>query len=95
MNIRKQFANLLRELADKFDAGNTELDEEQTIQLMGLIAHQPLNKEAAAKYLHMSTSKFDTLIRQGWLPKGRKKLGEKNKIWFKDELDKAVKRLDE
>lgn len=95
MNTKKQFAILLRELADRFDVGNTEMNEEQTIQLMEIVAHQPLSKEAAARYLHMSTSKFDTLIRQGWMPKGRKEFGWKELRWYKDELDKAVKRLDE
>lgn len=93
MNIRKQFANLLRELADKVDVGNTELDDEQTMRLMNLIAHQPLSKEQAAKHLHMSISKFDNLIREGWLPKGRKRTGFKEKVWYKDELNKAIERF--
>lgn len=95
MNIRKHFTNLLREIADKIDAGNSELDEEQAIQLIELIAHQPLSKEQAARHLHMSTSKFDKLIREGWFPKGKKKLGWKEKIWYKDVLDKCLERFNE
>ena len=95
MNIRKQFAELLRELADRIDVGNTELDDEQTMKLMGLIAHHPLSKEQAARHLHMSTSRFDTLIRQGWLPRGRKKVGWKEKVWYEDELNRAIERINE
>ena len=90
MNIKKQFAKLLRELADRVDAGNTDLDEEQAIQLMSIVTHQPMSKEVAAKHLNMSTSKFDNLIREGWLPKGRKRLGFKEKVWYEDEIDRAI-----
>lgn len=95
MSIIKQFTKLLRETADKIDAGNCELDDEQAIRLMKIIAHNPLSKEQAARHLHMSTSRFDTLIREGYLPKGRRKLGWKEKVWYEDEIDKAYQRLDE
>lgn len=95
MSILKHFTQLLRETADKIDAGNCEIDEEQAIQVMKLIAHKPLSKEQAAIHLNMSTSRFDTLIREGWLPKGRKKLGWKEKVWYEDEIDKWYERLNE
>lgn len=93
--IRKECARVLRELADKVDAGNTEINEEQAIGIMKLVAHQPLSKEQAAIHLNMSTKKFDLLVREGYLPKGRKKLGWKEKVWYEDEIDKAYERLDE
>ena len=93
--IARSIAQLLREIADRIDAGNSEVNEEQAIQLMQLVAHQPLSKEQAARHLNMSTSRFDTLIREGWLPKGRKKLGWKEKIWYEDELDKCIERFNE
>ena len=46
-------------------------------------------------HLNMSTKKFDLLIREGYLPKGRRKLGWKEKIWYEDEIDKSYARLDE
>ena len=96
MNIvRKEFVRMLRELADKIDAGNSEIDEEQSLRIMKLIAHQPLSKEQAAIHLNMSTKKFDNLVREGYFPKGRRKLGWKEKVWYEDEIDKAYKRLDE
>ena len=56
---------------------------------MELIAHKPLTKEEAAMHLHIWPSRFDTLIREGKIPKGRKKLGQKNKIWYLDEIENS------
>lgn len=90
MNIvRKTLSKLLRETADKLDANTSEVDEEQAIKIMELIAHKPMTKEEAALHLHIWPSRFDTLIREGKIPKGRKKLGMKNKIWYLDELDNS------
>lgn len=90
MNIIKEaFSKLLRDTADNIDAGNSEVDEEQAIKIMELIAHKPMTKEEASMYLKIWPSRFDTLIREGKIPKGRKKLGSKNKIWYKDELDNS------
>lgn len=85
--IIKHFTQLLRDTADKIEAGNCEVDEEQAIDIMKLIAHQPMSKEQAAMYLNMSTSRFDVLVKEGYLPKGRKKLGWKEKRWYQDEID--------
>ena len=89
-SIKKGLVAILRETADKIDAGNSELDEEQAIELMKVVTHTPMSKEEAAIYLDMCTSRFDTLIRTGFLPKGRKKLGHKEKVWYKDEIDNCL-----
>lgn len=87
--VGKEISRYLRELADKFDAGTTDYDEEQAIKFMQLITHVPMTKEEAAMHLHIWPSRFDTLIREGKIPKGRKKLGQKNKIWYLDELENS------
>ena len=87
--VGKEISRYLRELADKFDADSTDYDDEQAIRFMQLITHVPMTKEEAALHLHIWPSRFDTLIREGKLPKGRKKLGQKNKIWYLDEIDNS------
>ena len=77
---------MLRETADKIELGTSEIDEEQAIEIASAIAHQPLSKEQACSYLNMSRSKFDDMILHGKLPKGRKRRGFKELVWFKDEL---------
>ncbi|MBQ6046571.1 MAG: hypothetical protein IJL38_02965 [Bacteroidales bacterium] len=92
--IKEQFANLLRRTADKIEADDCELNEEQAIEIMKIIAHQPLSKEQAVIYLNMSKSKFDMLVRMNKLPQGRKRMGFKEKVWYQDELDEYAHNID-
>ena len=87
--VKDNLVKILRETADKIDAGNSEIDEEQAVKIMELIAHKTLTKEEAAMHLHIWPSRFDALIREGKIPKGRKKLGQKNKIWYLDEIENS------
>lgn len=89
--IKEQFVSLLRKTADKIEIGTCELNEEQAIEIMKMIAHQPLSKEQSAIYLNMSASKFDALVKMNKLPKGRKRMGFKEKVWYQDELDEYVR----
>ena len=91
--IIKMLSKLLRDTADKIDAGNCEIDEQQAMDIMATISHEPLSKDQACSYLNMSRSRFDDLIRMKKLPKGRKRIGFKELVWFQDELDNCVKKL--
>lgn len=93
VNLIAQLVKVLRDAANKIEAGSCEVDEEQAIKIMQLVAHQPMSKEKAAMYLNISTSKFDTLIREKKMPKGRKKLGWKEKRWYQDEIDECVNKI--
>lgn len=86
--VVKIFSKLLRETADKLDTGTCEIGEEQAMDIISMLSHQPLSKDQACIYLNMSRSKFDELVREGKLPKGRKRRGFKELIWFQDELKK-------
>lgn len=89
--LQKTVAKLLRELADKIDAGNSELEEDQALDIMSVINHEVLSKDQACSYLNLSRSRFDDLIREGKIPKGRKRRGFKELIWYKDELAKIIR----
>lgn len=86
---RKEMSRFLRETADKLDANTSEIDDDQLLRAAQLFAHQKMTKEEAALHLHIWPSRFDTLIREGKLPKGRKKLGQKNKVWYLDEIENS------
>lgn len=88
--IRKTVSKLLRQIADKIDGGNCEIDEEQALHIMATISHEPMSKDTACSYLNISRSKFDFLVAEGKLPEGKKRRGFKEKIWFKDELSNIL-----
>ena len=84
--LKKLLAKLLRDTANKIDAGTCELSEEEATQMIEVLSHIALSKEQACIYLNISRSRFDDLIRQGKLPKGKKRVGFKELFWYKDEL---------
>lgn len=86
--LKKIIVRLLRDTANKIDADNCELSEEEAMAIINNMTHIALSKEMACNYLNMSRSKFDTLVRENKLPEGRKRVGFKEKVWWVDELDK-------
>lgn len=89
--LKRAVTKLLRETADKIDSGNCELNEEQAMDIMSVLGHEVLNKDEACSYLNLSRSRFDDLVREGKIPKGRKRRGFKELIFYKDELDKIIR----
>ena len=91
--LKRAITKLLRETADKIDSGNCELNEEQAMDIMSVIGHEVLSKDEACSYLNLSRSRFDDLVREGKIPKGKKRRGFKELIFYKDELEVALRRL--
>ena len=87
--ITKLLTKLMREVADKIDAGTCELSEEESINLMSILSHTSLSKEQACNYLNLSRSRFDDLVIDGIVPRGKKRRGFKELVWYADELDKV------
>lgn len=85
--LKRQIVKALKETADKIEAGNCELSESEAMDIMSVLSHQVMSKEDACIYMNMSRSKFDDLIREGKIPKGRKRRGFKELVFYKDELD--------
>lgn len=88
-DFRKLVATYLREAADRIDCGTSEIGETEAMDILKVIAHEPLSKEQACIFLNLSRSRFDDLVREGKLPKGRKRVGLKELSWWKDELEQC------
>lgn len=88
--LKKTVANLLRDIANKIDANTCEISEEELFDIAKNISHVAISKESSCKYLNLGRSRFDDLVRDGKLPKGRKRVGFKELVWYKDELDDFI-----
>jgi len=93
LSLVKLVAKLLRETADKLDSGNSELSDSEAMDLAGILCHEVMSKDTACRYLNLSRSRFDDLVRAKKLPKGRKRVGFKELAWYRDELDDCVRKL--
>lgn len=90
MNVLKDVTiNYLREAANDIESNHCELSEEQLKDVLHMLAHRPLSKEQACNFMHLSRSAFDTRIAKGEIPRGRKRSGFKELVWFEDELEEA------
>lgn len=93
LNFKKIVSKYLREVADKIDAGTSEISEQDAMKICSVIAHEVLSKEQACGYLNLSRSRFDDLVRDNSLPRGQKRVGFKELVWYKDDLDAAMWRI--
>lgn len=93
INIKKLLSNELRKIADKIDAGTCEMSVDEAMNIVNILTHEAISKEEACKFLNVSRATFDLHVSLGNIPKGRKRTGFKELVWYKDELQKCVERL--
>ena len=95
LNIIK---NQLLKIISDIDTGNCVLSLDEEIEVINFI-NKLSNKECrmskyeAYSYLNISRAKFDNLVKEGKLPKGKKQQGFKELSWTKRELDEYIKQL--
>lgn len=76
----------LKNLIERLDTGNSEITDEEAMNILGVIANEAMSKDQACSYLNISRSRFDELVRNGELPKGRKRRGFKELVWYRSDL---------
>lgn len=86
MNLKELIRKQLQQILDNLDNETCEITAEEAVNILSVISHQPLSKAEACQELGISRSKFDTLIRNGQLPPGRKRIGWNELTWYKDEI---------
>ena len=92
-DFKKLVVKYLRDVADKIDAGTSEISETEAVDILGVISHQVMSKEQACRYLNLSRARFDDLVREKKIPRGKKRVGFKELVFYRDELDLAAKKL--
>ena len=75
-----------RKLLDNIDAGNTNLTEDEAVDLLDMFTHIAVGKQEAQNIVGFQKSRFDDYVRMGMIPKGRKRKHFKDLAWYKDEL---------
>lgn len=87
----KILRNLLEQLINDIDSGNSNINKEQELEIVQFIqkfTSKELSKLEAADYLGISRATFDNYVNNGWIPKGTKRMGFKELSWRKCDLDK-------
>jgi len=74
-------------------SGKCEIDDEQAEQLLNTIAHKPMSREDVLIRTGMSSSAFAMAVRENRMPEGRKRRGWKELVWYKDEIEEAIVKM--
>lgn len=82
---------LLLKIVDDIDAGNSEMSEKELYEVTDLLKRynfrdKYISKYQAFTYLNISRAKFDNLVREGVLPRGKKVEGFKELQWSLKEI---------
>lgn len=82
----------LEEFLDKINTGNSNMTEEDQIDTIRVLSRildkdERMSKIKACEHLGISRSKFDELVTQGFIPRGRKDDGFKELSWSKFDLE--------
>ena len=98
-SLSNVLADHLEEMADKLRNGNTEIDKDTMLDVFEILSvgdkTQLLSKVEACKFMTMSRSTFDTYVRLGLIPEGKKQVGLKELTWNKLELEVAKEKIDQ
>ena len=92
----KVIRNLLLKIVDNIDAGNSNITENEAMELTKILQSYTdktvkMSKYQACQYLNVSRATFDNYVREGKLPKGKKQAGFKELSWSQKDLDTFIK----
>ena len=92
-NITKLLVKELRDTAAKLEVGTCQISNDEAMDIVNMLTHEAISKEESCKFLNVSRATFDLHVGLGNIPKGKKRLGFKELVWYKDELKKCIDRL--
>lgn len=93
----KIIRNLLLKIVDNIDAGNSNITENEAMELAKVLQSYTdktvrMSKYQACQYLNVSRATFDNYVREGKLPRGKKEAGFKELFWTQKDLDEFIKK---
>lgn len=92
----KVIREILRKIVADLDAGNSNITEEEAMELAKVLQSytdktQRMSKYQSCRYLNVSRATFDNYVREGLLPRGKKEAGFKELFWVQKDLDNFIK----
>lgn len=86
----------LLKIVNDIDAGNTNLNESEQIELVEFLKkfnsrEKWMSKYQAYTYLNLRRAQFDNLVRAGKIPEGTKEPGFKELRWKLSDIQKIAK----
>lgn len=95
----KLIRNQLKRIIEDIDAGNSNITEQESIELMKHLNtltnwNNKISKYEAMQILGVSRATFDNYVRAGKLPEGQRQVGFKEKLWIRQEIEQLKHELE-
>ena len=91
--LANRLGDALIKVGNKFKAGTSEITEDEAIEILRTVAHEPISREQVCKEMNISNNRFYDLLTNKQIPAGRKRRGFKELTWYRDEIRDAIKKL--
>ena len=96
MNPNELLKICLTQIINNIDCGNSNMSEEDCLELIDKInlltnSKNKLSKYQACKFLGISRATFDRWVKDKKIPKGQKEQGFKELFWTLEDLKKCQK----
>ena len=94
----KMIDSLLMEFHERIHSGRcltNKLQSKMMLKFLHEIANkdEPISKAEACNYVRVSRATFDRLVKEGRLPKGKKRKGWTELVWYEKDLDEYIDKL--
>lgn len=94
----KVIKTLLQKIISDLDAGNSNITENEAIELAKVLQSYTdktikMSKYQACQYLNVSRATFDNYVRAGKLPRGKHEAGFKELSYSKKDLDQFIEKM--
>ena len=89
--LKNVLVKLLKEYTNRIETGNSNISTDEATRIISVISHVEMTKEEACDYLNIRRSRFDDVVREGKLPRGKSVKHKHHLVWYKDELLTAIK----
>lgn len=99
VDYKKALVAILENTLENVNAGNTNITEEEASVIIDHLTMlnkgvATVSKDYACEHVrHITSNKFDYLVRKGIIPHGRKRLGFNELSWVLKDLDEAKRYL--
>lgn len=90
----KLIRKILQQFIDDIDSGNSNISENEQQEFLNILQkfnQKEFSKLEAADYIGVCRATFDNYIKKGIIPEGEKRMGFKEKFWYKKDLDIFLK----
>lgn len=90
MMMKQLLLHELRSAIDRVERDECAMTDGEAMKVIAALTHEAMSKEQVVNYLGWSRSKFDDYCARGLMPKGRKRVGWKELVWYKDEINDSL-----